>query len=177
MVRSIQEKNLQEFYETGFFCEYDQNWTVNDQNFVSKSLLPYFNVKLIGREYRVFVVISSDLYSYDHPFCFPAQFLTFETKYEFEVQLALVTAMTINSFIKEFNVEQFLDRFSLLKNEKIKEIKLIIISSLSSLLKNERIEATCTLVKKNRSIQNVCINDLNSNIIGRSKYIYFKENL
>ena len=58
-----------------------------------------------------------------------------------------------------------------------KEIKVKIINSLSSLRKNKIIEDSCILTKKNGSIENACIKDLNTNLIGRLKYIYFKENL
>ena len=139
-------------------------------------MFPFLEIQKENRKWMVTVVLGKEIVEYSYPFYFPKAFMTYKTKHDLEVRLQFLECISVNSLIKTFVVEDFLNRFSI-ENGKKSRIKKLIIKYFGVLEKSGFIEEDCQLIYKNGSTKKVKFKDLTPLLITRSKYINFTEKI
>lgn len=141
--------------------------------FQSINIFPYIKVFKKTAWYVTFA-IAEELYFYNYPFYFPKEFLSYQNKYQFQIQLIFLLAFSVKEVEKVLNIETFLDQFSL-SNSNLRTVKSHLLQTFLLAQDCQLIENQLTLVLKTNKVKRVT--QLTTNQIGRTKLIYFREKI
>ena len=145
--------------------------TISNVCFQSVNIFPYIKV-FKRKSWYVQLAIVEELYLYNYPFYFPKDFLNYQNKYQFQAQISFLLAFSVTPIEKVFDVEEFLDQFSI-SSSNLRKVKSYLLQTFVLAQDFKLIENGFVLVLKTNQIKTV--NKLNTNLIGRTKYIHFKE--
>jgi hypothetical protein len=139
--------------------------------FRSINIFPYGKV-FKKKSWYVKLAIAEELYFYKYPFYFPEDFLNYQNKYQFQAQINFLLAFSVVDIEKVFDVEKFLDQFDI-SNSNLRKVRHYLIQAFVLAKDFKLIEGKFVLVLKPNKVKN--LTDLTTNLISRTKLIYFKE--
>lgn len=144
----------------------------SDASFRSYVIFPYISVVKQGKSWVARISISEQLYFYSYPFLLTDEFLIYKDKYDMEVKLKFIQSFSVSSLEKKFNVEDFLNQFSI-PNQKRTEVKKRIIELFDELKNRKLIDTQFRIVQKNGLYTTV--KQLTPLLLTKSKHIFFYE--
>ena len=118
--------------------------------------------------------VCQELYLYRYPFHLPESFLNYQDDFELKVKFILLQSFCKISIHKEFPTQEFLEGFSI-SHSKSAKLKNCIVTVLHQLKDSKIIEAEFEILTKENEVKKVT--SLTSNLVSRSKSIFYKENL
>lgn len=169
-------KNHYQLQKLGKFFKYLQTLppmlsTISNLCFQSVNIFPYIKV-FKQKSWYVQLAIAEEFYFYKYPFYFPKPFLNYQNKYQLQVQLNFLFAFSVKEIEKVFDVEKFLDQFDI-SNSNLRRVKSYLLQTLLLAQDFKLIENQFQLVLKTNRVKTVT--KLTTNLISRTKFIYFKE--
>lgn len=169
-------KNHYQLQKLGKFFKYLQTLppmlsTISNLCFQSVNVFPYIKV-FKQKSWYVQLAIAEEFYFYKYPFYFPKPFLNYQNKYQLQVQLNFLLAFSVKEIEKVFDVEKFLDQFDI-SNSNLRRVKSYLLQTFLLAQDSKLIENQFHLVLKTNRVKTVT--KLITNLISRTKFIYFKE--
>lgn len=98
--------------------------------------------------------------------------MNYQNKYQFQAQLSFLLTFSVLDIEKVFDVEEFLDQFDI-SNSNLRRVRSYLLQTFVLAQDFKLIENQFVLVLKNNKVKTVT--QLNTNLISRTKSIYFKE--
>jgi len=95
-----------------------------------------------------------------------------QNKYQFQAQLSFLLAFSVLEIEKVFDVEEFLDQFSI-SNSNLRKVRSYLVQTFVLAEDFKLIENEFVLVLKTNKVKT--LTKLTTNLISRTKLIYFKE--
>ena len=146
----------------------------DDFEFSSSVIISYLKVKKNGGLWTLKIAIAKELYEYKYHFQMNKYFLTWKTSYQFQVKSQIIAITALDSFKKEFYIQEFLKQFNV-SNKNITKLKQMIIEAIYQQINNQFIQPQFKIIQKDWSIKT--INKLQTQYISQIKVIYFYENI
>jgi hypothetical protein len=143
--------------------------TISNICFQSINIFPYIKV-FKKKSWYVQFAIAEELYFYKYPFYFPKAFLNYQNKYQF--QCTFLLTFSVLEIEKVFDVEEFLDQFDI-SNSNLRKVRSYLLQTFVLAEDFKLIEKQFILVLKTNKVKTVT--ELTTNLISRTKLIYFKE--
>ena len=145
----------------------------SDGGFRRYVAFPYLKVER-KKCWWVELSICKELYLYRYPFHLPETFLNYRDNFELKVKFILLESFCKISVQKEFPTEEFLGRVSV-STSKSAKIKNCIVRVLHELKDLKIIEPEFEILTKQNRLKEV--STLTSNLVSRSKSIFYTENI
>ena len=98
--------------------------------------------------------------------------MNYQNKYQFQAQISFFLAVSVNEIEKVLDVEKFLDQFEV-SNSTLRQVKNSLIQVFILAKNSKLIEDEFVLILKTEKVKKV--RELTTNLISRTKLIYFKE--
>ena len=98
--------------------------------------------------------------------------MNYQNKYQFQAQINFLLVFSVVDIEKVLDVEEFLDQFDI-SNSNIRKVRHHLIQVFVLAKDFKLIEGEFVLVLKTNKVKNVTV--LTTNLISRTKLIYFKE--
>ena len=118
--------------------------------------------------------ICKELYLYRYPFHLPETFLNYRDNFKLKVKFILLQSFCKISVQKEFPTQEFLGRVSI-STSKSAKLKNCIVRVLHELKDSKIIGSEFQILTKKNRLKEV--STLTSNLVSRSKSIFYKENI
>ncbi len=145
----------------------------SDGGFLGYVVFPYVKVER-KRSWCVELSVCQELYLYRYPFHLPETFLNYQDNFELKVKFILLQSFCQISIDKEFPTQEFLGQVSISPSKSAK-LKNCIVTVLHELKDSKVIEPEFQILTKQNRLKEVTC--LTSNLISRSKSIFYKENI
>lgn len=145
----------------------------SDGGFRCYVAFPYLKVER-KKCWWVELSVCEELYLYRYPFHLPETFLNYKNNFELKVKFMLMQSFCNISVRKEFPTQQFLERVSI-STSKSAKLKNCIVKVLNELKDLKVIEPKFEILTKQNQLREV--STLTSNLISRSKLIFYTENI
>lgn len=145
----------------------------SDVGFRGYVAFPYMKVER-KKCWWVELSICEELYFYPYPFHLPETFLNYRDNFELKVKFILLQSFCKVSVRKEFPTQEFLGQVSI-STSKSAKLKNYIVKVLNELKDLKVIEPEFEILTKQNQLKEVTT--LTSNLISRSKSIFYTENI
>lgn len=139
-----QVRKVKEFFEevqTGIFLT-----SFSDKHFQSLAAIPLVKFERIQKFWIGRVWLAEELFYYKYPFLLPDFFNTKLTKDQFEVRVEVVKVFYSVDITKTFLIQEFLDSYSTISNQRICNIKKDFIELVQILKKYDLIEPNYKII-------------------------------
>jgi hypothetical protein len=152
------------------------NTYFSDHHYRSLVFFPFVEVKKINNTWSIILVSCEELVDLfcSFPFHLPKVFRRYKSKYSLWTQVFLLQAFAQKKLHKRLNTEAFFLELSL-GDSGYRQVKTNLLLFFNHLITFQIIQSDFLVTLKNGKVKNV--QKLNSNLISRSKYIDFYENL
>ena len=145
--------------------------TISNICFQSINIFSYIRI-FKKKSWYVQLAIAEEFYFYKYPFYFPKAFLNYQNKYQFQAQFNFLLAFSVLEIEKVFDVKEFLDQFDI-SNSNLRKVKSYLLQTFVLAQDFKLIKNQFLLVLKTNQLKTVT--ELTTNLISRTKLIYFKE--
>ena len=140
MVQIFQEfQYLHQFQLKTFRTTLNDSLTLNDIQFTSIVMIPFFQIRKKNNIWNVTLLIANQFYEYKFPFQFNDYFLHWQTTHQFEVKSQIIQLIAQITLIKKIDFQEFLKSFGKLSNSKRTQIKTIFIEGIEQEIQNNSI--------------------------------------
>lgn len=115
-----------------------------------KSIL--FPVCITGKRNKFSIarlILPKKLYQYKYPYAFNPFFISYQNKYDLEVQFAIINAFSKRSLLKELNLQPLFNKYSR-SNGEVMETKRKSVESLDHMEKNNMIESEFIIISDSK---------------------------
>lgn len=144
-----------------------------DGGFRSYVVFPYLKVER-KKGWWVELSVCQELCFYRYPFYLPETFLNYQDNFELKVKFVLLKSFCTVSIKKEFPTQEFLGQVSISTSKNAK-LKYCIVSVLHQLKNYKVIEPEFQILTKQGKVKRV--KSLTTNLVSRSKSIFYKERI
>ena len=145
----------------------------SDGGFRRYVAFPYMKIER-KKSWWVELTVCEELYFYKYPFHLPETFLNYTNNFELKVKFILLQSFCNISIRKELRTQEFLEQVSI-STSKSARLKNYIVKVLNQLRDLKVIESEFEILTKQNQLKKVTT--LNSNLVSRSKSIFYTENI